>query len=296
MRSPWTYGDKREMASILISYRNHVDVATLTGGAWSATLPANNLADRQPSKVARTLGTEAGGTTVTLDFGASKPVRFVALIHHNLTQSGRWRIRLGQDPTLTAPVHDTGKIDIWPAVVPFGVGAWGEFNWGGRFGAEDVSTYGAQAIHTIPEAVRARYLAIDLDDTANPAGFLQAGRLVAGPAWQPSVNLQYGWSIEQVDESEIRRSRGGQAFVNARPRYRRIRFTIDHLEKDEMFGHAYELQRLKGKGGDIMVMADPDDVTHAHRHTLYGALAETAPIINGQPGRYSRRFVVDELV
>ena len=57
------------MASILISYRNHVDGATLTGGAWSATLPVSNLADRQPSRIARSLGTHPAGTGVTVDFG-----------------------------------------------------------------------------------------------------------------------------------------------------------------------------------------------------------------------------------
>lgn len=284
------------MANILISYRNLVDEAVLSGGTWSNTLPASNLADRQPSKVARTVGTAPVNMYLALDFGSGKPVRFVALVRHNLTQSGRWRIRLGNDGTFSTPGLDTGWIAIWPAAIPFGVGAWGEFNWGGQVDAQEAATYGAQAIHATQDAVHARFLRVDLQDESNPAGFLEAGRLVAGPAWQPSINFQYGWSIEQVDESEIRRSRGGQSFVNVRPRYRRLRFTIDHLENDEMFGHAYELERLKGKGGDIMVIADPEDRTHGLRHTLYGALSESAPIVNNHPGRFSRRFVVDELV
>lgn len=284
------------MASILISYRNHVDTATLSGGRWSETLPPGNLSDRQPSKVARTVGADPEDTAVIVDFGSGEPVRFVALIRHNLTQTGKWRVRLSNEPGFSAPVYDTGSVDIWPSAIPFGVGQWGEFNWGGRYDADEVATYGAQGIHAIDDAVRARYLRIDLTDPENPSGYLEAGRLVAGPAWQPSVNFQYGWSIEQVDESEVRRSRGGQAFVNARPKFRRMRFTIDHLEKDEMFGHVYELERIKGKGGDFIVIADPDDLTHAHRHTLYGALAQSAPIFNKQPGRYSRLFVVEELL
>lgn len=284
------------MANILVSYRNLVDEAALSGGTWSVGLPAANLADRQPSKVARTVGTAPGNTTVSLNFGSGRPVRFVALVRHNLTQSGRWRIRLGNEASMAAPVFDSGFVAIWPSAIPFGIGVWGEFNWGGHVDASEAATYGAQAVYSIRDAVHAQHLRLDLEDERNPAGFLQAGRLVAGPAWQPSINLQYGWSIEQVDESEIRRSRGGQSFVNVRPRFRRLRFSIDHLEKDEMFGHAYELERIKGKGGDILVIVDPDDRTHGLRHTLYGALSESAPIINTHPGRYSRRFVVDELV
>jgi hypothetical protein len=284
------------MASILIAYRNHVDAAALTGGSWTEGLPAANLADRQPSKVARTVGLDPSQTTVTLDFGTSVPVRFIALVRHNLTQSGLWRLRLGDDASFVTVLYDTGPIEVWPAPIPFGVGSWGEFLWGGKLDAAEAATYGAQAVHTLATAVRARYLRIDLTDVGNTDGYLQAGRLVAGPAWQPSVNFQYGWTIEQVDESEIRRSRGGQAYVNAKPKYRRLAFTIDHLGKDEIFGHAYELERLKGKGGDLMVIADPDDATHAHRHTIYGALAESAPITNTTFGRYRRRFVVDELL
>lgn len=284
------------MGTILIAYRNHLDTAVISGGSWSSGLPASNLAERQPSKIARTAGVDTDETSVTLDFSRAEPVRFVSLVRHNLTQSGAWRLRLSDDPTFGSSLYDTGRIAIWPAAVPFGVGLWGEYNWGGRLSAEEAATYGIQAIHTLDGPVRARYLRVDLDDPDNPNGYLQAGRLVAGPAWQPTVNFQYGWTIEQVDESEVKRSRGGKVYVNARPRFRRLRFTIDHLEKDEMFGHAYELERIKGKGGDVMVIADPDDTSHAHRHTIYGALAESAPIINNQPGRYSRRFVVEELL
>lgn len=284
------------MGSVLIAYRNYVDAATISGGGWSSGLPAANLADRQPSKVARTSGLDQSQTTLTIDLHQTAPIRFVALVRHNLTQTGTWRIRLGDDTAMTDPLHDTTAIAIWPTAVPFGVGSWGEFNWGGRFGAAEAETYGIQAIHVIPSAVRARYVRIDLDDADNPFGYLQAGRLVVGPAWQPSINFQHGWSVEQVDESNVKRSRGGQVYVNTRPKYRRLQFRIDHLEKDEMFGHAYEMERIKGRGGDIMVIADPDDVTHAHRLTLYGTLAESAPITNNQPGRYVRRFVVDELL
>ena len=89
----------------------------------------------------------------------------------------------------------------------------------------------------------ARYLRLELEDPSNPDGYLQAGRLVAGPAWQPRVNLQYGWSIEQVDDSRTVRSRGGQSYVDVQPKYRRLRFGFDFLERDEVFGHAYELER-----------------------------------------------------
>ena len=41
------------MANLLIGYQNRADAATLAGGAWTSTLPLNNLKDRQQAKVAR---------------------------------------------------------------------------------------------------------------------------------------------------------------------------------------------------------------------------------------------------
>lgn len=284
------------MGTLLIAYRNHADEAAFSGGAWTAELPAANLADRQPSRVARTLTADPGATRADLDFGSARPVRFVALVRHNLTQAGRWRLRLAADPGFSESIHDSGWAAIWPAVTPFGVGVWGEFHWGGRLSAEEAATYGIAAIHVLPVPVIARYLRLELSDPDHPDGYLQAGRLVAGPAWQPRVNLQYGWSIEQVDESRTVRSRGGQSYVDVQPKFRRLRFAFDYLERDEVFGQAYEIERLKGVGGDLMVMVDPDDVQHRHRHTVYGVLAETAPIANPTPGRFAKTFTVDELL
>lgn len=284
------------MATMLIAYRNHADAAVFSGGGWTAGLPAANLGDRQPSRVARSVSAAPADTVVDLDFGSAKPVRFAALVRHSLTQSGRWRLTLAADAGFSTPLHDSGWLGIWPAVTPFGVGVWGEFNWGGRLSADEAATYGIAAFHVLPVPVIARHLRLELDDPDNPDGWLQAGRLVVGPAWQPRVNLQYGWSIEQVDDSRTVRSRGGQSYVDVQPKYRRLRFAFDHLERDEVFGQAYELERLKGVGGDLMVMVDPDDLQHRHRHTVYGVLTETTPIANPIPGRFAKTFTVDELL
>jgi len=284
------------MGTMLIAYRNHADTAVYSGGAWSAGLPASNLGDRQPSLVARTETAATSDSWIDIDFGAQKPVSFIAVIRHNLTQSGRWRSRFAVDPAFAEVKHDTGFAPIWPTITPFGVGIWGEFNWGGRLSGEEAATYGISAIVTLPTPVIARYARIEFVDASNSDGYLQAGRLFVGTAWRPSINLQYGWSIEQIDPSRRVRSRGGQSFVDLQPRYRSLRFSIDYLEKDEMMGNAYELQRLKGIGGDIFVVVDPDDTTHRHRHTVYGVIRETAPIINPVPDRFSKAFTVDELL
>jgi hypothetical protein len=40
--------------NIVVAFPNRIDQANLTGGAWSGTLPRENVQDRLLSKVART--------------------------------------------------------------------------------------------------------------------------------------------------------------------------------------------------------------------------------------------------
>lgn len=284
------------MGTMLIAYRNYVDGGTLSGGSWQASLPVTNLADRQPRKVARSINAAEASTVAILDIGAGQPIRFVGLIRHNLTQAGRWRLTMAADPAFTIDVVDSGWTDAWPSIFPFGTGAWGEYIWGGKIDAEEASAYGLSSYQIFGDSPRRRYLRIEISDEANPSGYIEIGRLIVAPAWQPSLNMQLGWSIEQVDQSRIVKSRGGQTFVDTVPKFRRLRFKLSHLEADEMFAAAYELERLKGKGGEILVMADPDNLTHLHRQTIYGVLGETTPVMNQEYGRFEKDFVVEELI
>jgi hypothetical protein len=284
------------MANMLIAYQNHVDDGALSGGAWSAGLPLSNLASRQPSQVARSVDPAPANTIAILDIGEARTVAFLGLLRHNLTQKGRWRITLSDDVGFASPIHDSGLIDIWPAITPFGIGIWGGFLWGGKLDPLLAGTYGIDGFHVLAGSIRCRYVKIELIDPDNASGYLEAGRLIVAPAWQPSINLQYGWSIEQVDQSRSVKSRGGQTYVDQRPKFRRLSFTLEHLGADEMFGNAYELERLKGKSGDVLVIVDPDDTKHRHRHAVYGLLAETTPIANPHNRRFAKEFVIEELV
>jgi hypothetical protein len=268
------------MANLIIAARNRADDGTLSSGSWAATLPLGNLQDRQLTKVARTTDMAPASTWFEADLGAGRTVSLVALLRHNLTQGGRWRIRLSDVADFATSLFDSGWRDVWPEITPFGQGLWGEFVWGGKLDPEDAGTYGIGAYHVLPTSVFARYVRIELDDQDNPDGYLEAGRLIVSPAWQPTRNLTYGWTLRHIDESRRVRSRGGQLYVDLAPKRRRLEFTIPHLSEDEMFSRAYELDRDKGVGGDLLVIVDPDKPAHLHRQAIYGALAEVTGIEN----------------
>lgn len=284
------------MGNILIAARNRADAGILSAGSWVATLPLANLQDRQPTRLARSTDTALASTRFDLDLGAPRTISLLALLRHNLTQGGRWRLRLSDAADFAAALLDTGWRDIWPEITPFGQDLWGEFIWGGKLDPDEARTYGISAYHVLTTPLFARHLRLELDDQDNPDGYLQAGRLIAAPAWQPSRNLAYGWELRHVDESRTIRSRGGQLYVDPLPLRRRLSFTLDHLGADEMLGRAHELDREKGIAGDVLAIVDADQPRHLHRLAIYGALGETTPMANPSFERYSKRFVIEELV
>ena len=376
--------------NIAIAHRDWLKSATtsLSGEAWSPTLPLENLRDQKLSRVARSIAPKALDPTILVDFGAAAPppITGVLIPKHNLSATARWRLRLGATAGLDAPAYDTRRplgqtasttpiavsspstvaltvaanvtffngvairmereadpatwiegvvvdyvhdtrrlvvavdrhvgsgvhadwrvtrldadLPVWPEVLPFGgPGLWwgGDYTWGGRLAVGE--DYRPPAVHLLPLAtgnpdpMHQRYLGIDRFDPENPDGHVDLGQLVVSPVWQPSVNAQFGWELEWIDESPRVRSRGGQVYVDARPAFRRLTLTLSELGRDEIYAQGYELQRRLGVGRPAVIVLDPADATHLHRLTLYGALQRTTPIRHDHHDSYSMQLIFEE--
>ena len=142
----------------------------------------------------------------------------------------------------------------------------------------------------------ARFIEIDFFDDANVDGYIEGGRLVVSPAWVPSVNMQYPFSIQFVDDSRRSRSRGGQPFVDIVNKYRRQKIRFAGLERNEIFATLYEIQRIQGVGLPILVIPDPDDMVNLHRLTVYGSLAATGDIHLDMADLWAAEITVEEWV
>lgn len=285
----------KAVVNMILGYRFHSDAATLSGGSWSVTLPLVNLQNKEIPKIARTIDTALASTQFDVDLGGQELIAQLVLVKHNATPTARWRVRIGDDPTFGTTLYDSGFNDIWPEIMPFGEGDWGEFAWGGRLSVEEASTYPTYAFVLLSAAVRARYLRVEIEDTGNPAGYVEIGRLLVFKGWTPTFNLSQGWTIEQVDESPRQRSKGKQLYVDQEPRYRRLELALEYNDEDEMLSQAYEIDRFKGLSGDLMVVVDPDDARHRHRKAIYCVLAEITEVVMFRR-RVPKRFRFEELI
>ncbi|MFO0253509.1 MAG: hypothetical protein ACK52V_05280, partial [Betaproteobacteria bacterium] len=183
---------------------NDVDAATLTSGDFTATLPVGNLQLEGRARVART--TNATGTkTINGNFAGSTLCSALVLYGHNLTGAATWRLRLyaGANQTGTV-VYDSTTLTPLTSI------GWGSFAWGVAPWGNGVFNDWQQPFYTLWfTGVFALSFRLDLADPLNPAGYLQASRLIIGRYLSPAFNAEYGLALAWDDNSEQRRTLGG---------------------------------------------------------------------------------------
>lgn len=257
------------MANIVIATPVLSDAATLSAvGSVAPSLPLDNLQTMRPSEVCR--WEDNDGVGVVIDLGASYAISVVALLSLNGTVACQRRVRLAatQDNLTSAPLYDTG-LDTLDDPTRF----------------VEVFT-----------AVTCRWVRIDLSDPENSDGFLEASRLYVAAGWQPAVNHSYGWGLGVEDDSEVTRALDGGQLVTRRGKRRVLRASLRFQSEDELYDNAYGLITERGIGKDLLVVRDPDGTTHRLRQTVYGLLAETAPIVNSALDIFDWDFTVRELI
>lgn len=280
--------------NMIISSINYADDGTLTVDDEVSTLPAANLKDQQIVKIWRNTQTTA---QIDVDFGQSRLVDFMALIRHNISTTGTIRFRLSTVSDFSTTVFDSGSVQAWPVVETFGSLPWGIFSWGGTLNPELVDLYTASSFAIDDNGVLCRYLRIDISDPSNADGYLQAGRLIAGTSYRPSINYANGVQFELIDESRVTKSRGGQVFVDQVEKYRIARFELINLPEEEIFSSVFGLiDRRSGISKDLLIIPQPDEPTTWIDQNIYGRIRTTQPIVNSALNYYSRLIEIEEII
>ncbi|WP_165063927.1 phage head spike fiber domain-containing protein [Paludisphaera rhizosphaerae] len=179
----------------------------------------------------------------------------------------------------TAPAYDSGRVEPFPIIYPFGSLPWGHPSfWDGRLAEEERRGYPQPILHLAPTTVNARYWLIEVDDQANSDGHIDLARLFIARAWQPSRNYAYGAQLGWRDDSTELASDGGAEFYAARPTRRTYAFRVEYLPLDEAMVSGFEMLRKLGKAGQLFVLIDPGDDRHAARRSFLATMTSPQPI------------------
>lgn len=285
--------------NVILCYRNYTLPGTLYGGSWEPNMPLTNLQNQQPSRKARSTDATEESTQFVLDCGELRSLRVFALIRHSATQEAQWRVRVAQEAGTSGYgediIYDSGYVDMWPEVIPFGVLDWGVFNWGQAIDASEVDAVGPYAIIVLPEVIIGKIVEVYIRDTANPDGYVDVGVFYASDGWQPENNMSYGWELDAVDFTDTATTRSGQRWFDTGPQLRRLRLDLGYITEDEGKSEALQIVQVAQKSNGVLAIPKPADPLSTLRESVYGTLDRWNGKQQWVQPFYRRRFDVLEL-
>jgi hypothetical protein len=213
------------MANIRLCSYNLVDIATNTGTTAAAGYPASNLA--LPTREDRFRTTDAAsGREILGTLAANGRANFVALWRHNLTASATWRVRLWSNANWTGgPLYDSGTVTAFDSALLDSLAV------AEGLSAENVLGLKMSVLYfSLQTTVRS--WTVTLNDTTNPAGYIEAPRLWVGEYLTPTTtNIAKGVSMAWDEETDqVRAASGTLRSISRVGPFRRFRFALPLFE------------------------------------------------------------------
>lgn len=259
----------------VIGWPRWTPVVTWSGGSWSATYPRTNLGTLPLARVARSTNATLASTQFVATLDKARAVRLMALVRHNITLNGKMRIRLYADAARTLEQYDSGWVNVWPEVYPYSTLEWEDDNyWTGNYTPEEIAGYPATRPIWLGRIITSRAVLVEIDDTTNPAGFVEVGLCEIAQGWQPSYNPAYGYTEGFRFRSEATEAQGGVKYFDRRDKPRVFRGEIQSLPRDEALARGFEVQRQADIDQPFFWFPFPDETAHWLRTAYLARLVD----------------------
>lgn len=249
------------MTNLRIVPTNTAKTAALSASSTAGILAITNTQLDSKSKVYRSVGTSA---TITATM-ASSLVSCVSMPICNLSSTATMRVRCYTLSGDTTPVLDTGtllcceyttidKIDF-SGVLSANAYAYGGGTYATLFFAEQT----------------AQKVVIDIVDTANSAGYIEACFLVIGKYLSPTNNADYGASLSFTDTSKHKRSESGDLNTNRGAVYKSLKFTLKNIgPTDRKWLMEFFIRNGMSKPFFISIFPSSADTQEKQIYQIYG--------------------------
>jgi hypothetical protein len=235
-------------------------------------LPLTNLQALPLATVARSSNATLASTQMTITLDTSRAISVIVLCGHNLSVNAKYRVTAASDSGFSGVLYQSEWTAVWPILWSTETLEWEDDRWwDGTISAEERESYVANLIHLLPLTL-ARYWKLELDDTGNSAGFVQAGRLFIATGWQPHVNFNYGAGFGYESTVQSAMSLGGQEYFTRQAHQRVFRCALSWLDRDEAHTRIWEIQRSLGMDQELFIVPDSDDTLHTMRRAFLARL------------------------
>ena len=259
--------------NLMIGAPDRVLDALITGGSWAAGYGASSMQDRRVTEVARSSSLLLTATKVTIDLGAAYTIRIAHASNHNAPQAGLWRIRAGTAAGLH-DLYDSDWVDCHAITYSETGVEWLAPDWWGA--GLDTGVYGCPyaLTHILPADVVARYWSVEWDATASTEAYLQVGRLVLCPAFQPRRGAIYGADHGHIDGStKTKLITGGFSAMEARAP-RKTAFSLPIVGTGAEEYRLRDILRRQRTVRDVVYIPNPADPVRTQMTGFLGTLDE----------------------
>ena len=272
------------MSNLKIIFDNSADLATITASSTSGSLAASNMKSDIKSRVHRSTGLSV---TYTVTWASDVSIGGVALPATNVSGACTLRVRLYN--AANTVIADSGTKYAAPGL---NLGMW---NWSQPLNANTFAYGGvAKVCHFFPAHYSARKCVIDLVDTAaNLAGYIDCSRIVAGAYWSPSINADWGASVNIVDTSLNKRSEAGDLINDRGILHDTLNFNLSWLTETDL-AQMMLLMRRAGTARNIFISLLPeDDSSVAEQDFMIYGKRENSAIKYDFLDRFSNSFAIE---
>jgi len=164
-----------------------------------------------------------------------------------------------------------------PRADAFGAQPWGLFNWGNALTLEEAQTFGVDALWVSVSPVYGRYLRIEIDDAANPAGYVRIGRLMVANGFMALRSVERDFAVLRTGGSEVvRPSRTGVPHVTPGASWTELDFALRHQAGMGSFAAMDSIGLAAAAGRHVWASVDVASPL-VHRLSAYGVL-EPSPV------------------
>lgn len=279
-------------ANIRFHAENIIDDASSTDKSTeSASYPATNVENTSRTETWRT----TGGTSEwrSWDYGSEEGYADgIAIINHNL-DIGTFQILASNESDFSVLLLDE-TFDAHEEIFGFGDGRFGDHGFGGYLTADENSRWApdfTRVYYFTAGGINARYWKLVITEpVATSLSYIEIGRIILGPDFEPDNNLSFGSRIVPVDESEVSYSEGGQPLVDRHPKRRKLEILIPDVSLDDTYFNMFDLLYYYGKRNDILIVGFPEgDPAQKYFWTVYGRFEDvpgielTGPVQNSIP-------------
>jgi hypothetical protein len=275
------------MTALRILYNNAADRSTISAATTSGTLAATNLLSEGKSIVHRSTTTTM---TLTLTWTLGEAMSCVVLPWTNLTAGATIQVRgytNSSDP-IGSPLFDTGAVTACklvpsaPRGLPAGVNSF-------AYGS------GACAASYFTQAT-VRKLIIDLVDSGNAAGYIEAARLLCGAYWAPNQQPTVGAKIAMMDRTTQERSDAGDLRAHRGTRAKKMSFALDFLKATDR-NALWELLRGNGMTAPLFasLLTGSSDGTEEGIYQIYGRMSQASELSYQFYGASATSLEIEEM-